>query len=99
MQEEFTCIILLEMWENSIFWSCILVVIPHGLRNTQFYFLTFAGAGTPPYMAGGGGHSPSAPVPPHPMAAPFPYSEPLPPYQTPMSKFSLAFITTKIACY
>ncbi|XP_076054133.1 LIM/homeobox protein Lhx3-like isoform X2 [Oratosquilla oratoria] len=41
------------------------------------------GAGTPPYL--GGGHSPSAALPPHPMAAPFPYSEPLPPYQTPIA--------------
>ncbi|XP_050721890.1 LIM/homeobox protein Lhx3-like isoform X8 [Eriocheir sinensis] len=47
------------------------------------------GAGTPPYMAGGG-HSPSGPVPPHHLAAAFPYSEPLPPYQTPMATAAAA---------
>ncbi|KAK4314610.1 hypothetical protein Pmani_014111 [Petrolisthes manimaculis] len=59
---------------------------PHPAPPHHPFIHVIAGAGTPPYMAGGGGHSPSGPVAPHPMPAPFPYSEPLPPYQTPMSK-------------
>ncbi|CAL4191924.1 unnamed protein product [Meganyctiphanes norvegica] len=54
---------------------------PHPTSHIPFMH----GAGTPPYL-GGGGHSPSAglPGPPHPMAVPFPYGEGLQ-YASPMA--------------